>query len=412
MTESVRDYLGEAVIKALRRPVLDDARGLPAKVYTDQQFLAMENAHLFPSTWTGVAFASDVPQPGDVMPFELCGIPLILLRGEDGQVRVFQNVCRHRATIVVQAPLTAQSMLKCPYHGWVYGLDGALIATPFWDGTADSHRLPVDASCNGLVAVRCDVWNHVVFVNLDGKALPLLEYLAPMQTELEHLAIDELEVGHREEWTFNANWKLVMENWEVYHHVWVHEGVFDRMSDEVDLRTGEPYTDMIADGNALLLRYKASRPQTWARRRPNVPGQPLPPVRQVAPRETPHSTANAVLPNTTVTINDTAFVPAIYLPIAPGKTLARMAWYFAPGAAQDERFRPHIEKVLDRWLGPTRRFEDKGGIRPQDHHCMELQQRARSSPVADDVKFSTTWEANVRYFQDWVLRRLERVEEV
>jgi choline monooxygenase len=146
-------------------------------------------------------------------------VPLVLVHGADRELRVFQNVCRHRATIVVQAPQRGQSNLKCPYHGWVYGLDGALKATPFWDGTADSHRLPVDASCNGLVPVRAGVWNHVVFVNLDGQAQSLLDYLAPMNKELEHLDIAELEVGYREEWTFAANWKLVMEYWEVYHHV-------------------------------------------------------------------------------------------------------------------------------------------------------------------------------------------------
>ena len=117
----------------------------------------MENERLFPSTWTGVAFG--VPNAGDAVPFEFCGLPLVMVRGADGEVRVFQNVCRHRATIVVQEPLQGQSTLKCPYHGWVYGLDGAL-SDSFWDGTADSRRLPVDASCNGLVPVRSSVWNR------------------------------------------------------------------------------------------------------------------------------------------------------------------------------------------------------------------------------------------------------------
>ena len=83
-----------------------------------------------------------------------------------------------------------------------------------------------------------------------------------------------------------------------------------------------------------------------------------------------------------------------------------MAWYFAPGAGSDERYESARSAILDRWLGPSRKFEDRQGIRPQDHRCMELQQAARYSPVADDVKFSATWEANVRYFQDWLTRRL------
>ena len=219
-------------------------------------------------------------------------------------------------TVVVQTPVRGASNLKCPYHGWTYGLDGALKATPFWDGTAASRNLPVDADCNGLVPVRADVWNHVVFVNLDGSAEPLGSYLAPMHAELAHLDIQNLQLGHRQEWTFAANWKLVMENWEVYHHVWVHEGVFDRMSDEVDVATGEPYTEMIADGNSLFLRYKPNRPEPPARQ---VDYAPLPQVPGIAGREQPHSIANAILPNATVTINDTTYAPAIYIPVAPGK---------------------------------------------------------------------------------------------
>ena len=404
MAQTAREFMGERAIEALRRPALEEARGLPASLYTSQEFFEIEQRRLFPRTWVGIAFDTDVPAPGDAIPFTICGLPVILVRDGSGEVRVLHNVCRHRATIVLERAAKGLSTLKCPYHGWVYGTDGSLKATPFWDGTASSHRRPVDAAGNGLVQVRSGVWNHVVFVNLDGQAEPLDAYLAPMTAELDHLDIQGLELGHRLDWTFRANWKLVMENWEVYHHVWVHEGVFDKMSDEVDLTTGEPYTDMIADGNVMMLRYKASRPPAVPR---PVHGPALPPVPARYEKIGPTSAANAVLPNTTVTIGPVAYAPAIYVPIAPGLTEARMAWYFAPGAASGARFEASREAVLDRWLGPTRSFEDRQGIRAQDHHCMELQQAARSSPVADDVKFSSTWESNVRYFQDWLVTRID-----
>ncbi|MBT6274188.1 MAG: aromatic ring-hydroxylating dioxygenase subunit alpha [Chromatiales bacterium] len=399
MPLQINELLNEATIRALRDPVLDAARGLPASVYTSGEFFAREQDTLFPSTWMGIAFDTDVPLVGDGLPLEICGLPVILTRDDTGTVRVLHNVCRHRATIVLDAPCHGAKTFNCPYHGWVYGLDGALKATPFWDGTPDSHRMPVDADRNGLVPVRTGVWNHVVFVNLDGLAPPLNEYLAPMDAELAHLDIPDLDLAHRRDWSFKANWKLVMENWEVYHHVWVHEGVFDRMSDEVNIKTGVPYTEMAADGNSLFLRYTPDRPGNRA-------NNGLPPVPRRFEPTRAHSVANAVLPNTTVTISDTSYAPAIYVPIAPGVTEARMAWYLAPEAATGPDYEMARERVLDRWLGATRRFEDRRGIRPQDHRCMELQQMARVSPVADDVKFSTTWEANVRYFQDWVVRQL------
>ena len=313
----------------------------------------------------------------------------------------FSTTC---ATIVLDQPCAGAKTLKCPYHGWVYGLDGELKATPFWDGTADAHHRPVEAGGSGLVPVRSAVWNHVVFVNLSGDAEPLEEYLAPMAAELGHLALDTLEPGHDESWTFGANWKLVMENWEVYHHVWVHDGVFDRMSDEADLETGQPHSDAIADGNVMILRYRESRP----RRAPDPAVARLPPLPERHPRDRPFGVANAVLPNTTVSVGNNAYAPAIYLPVGPGLTLARMAWYFAPGAGAGPEHASGRAATLDRWLGPTRRFEDGQGIRPQDHRCMELQQAARTSPVADDVRFSPVWEPCVRYFQDWVVRRIDQ----
>ena len=404
MAHTAREFIGEHAIEALRRPALDEARGLPAALYTSHEFFDLEQHRLFPRTWTGIAFDTDVPAPGDAVPLTVCGLPVILVRDGSGEVRVLHNVCRHRATIVLERPARGLSTFKCPYHGWVYGTDGSLKATPFWDGTADSHKCPVDAAGNGLVPVRSGVWNHVVFVNLDGRAEPLETWLAPMAAELDHLDVQGLEIGHRLDWTFKANWKLVMENWEVYHHVWVHEGVFDKMSDEVDPATGEIYTDMIADGNVMMLRYTKNRPPPALR---SVNGPELPPVPVRYEKTEPTGAANAVLPNTTVTIGAAAYAPAIYVPIAPGLTEARMAWYFASGAATGETFETSREAVLDRWLGPTRSFGDRQGIRPQDHRCMELQQAARSSLVADDVKFSATWEANVRYFQDWVVTRID-----
>ena len=84
-----------------------------------------------------------------------------------------------------------------------------------------------------------------------------------------------------------------------------------------------------------------------------------------------------------------------------------MAWYYVGDAATDRKYADARKRALDRWLGETRRFEDRGGIRSQDHSCMELQQAARSSPVADDVRFSPTWETNVHYFQGWLVDHLQ-----
>ena len=401
---TLQEFVDEAAISALSRPALADARGLPARVYTSEGFFALEQQRLFPRTWTGVAFDSDLPEPGDAIPTSVAGVPIIILRDAAGTVRAFHNVCRHRATIVLTEPCRGLRQLQCPYHAWTYGLDGALVATPFWDGTAKAEKQPVDVEANGLVPVRTEVWNHVIFVNLSENAEALEDYLGPMAAECSHLDMEALECGHRASWEFKANWKLVMDNWEVYHHVWVHEGIFDRMSDDVDLETGEPYTDMVADGNVMVLRANDRRPE----RKPDAgrDGSVLPPLPTRNGAGQKHGAANAVLPNTTLTMGPSAYVPAIYVPVAPGVTRAEMAWYFAPGAGKGAKHAEARDAAIDRWLGPRRTLSDRQGIRAQDHRCMELQQAARASPVADDVKFSPVWEADVRYFQTWLVDRL------
>ena len=405
MTQTAREFMGERAIEALRQPALEEARGLPASLYTSEEFFDIEQRRLFPRTWVGIAFDTDVPAPGDAIPLTVCGLPVILVRDEGGEVRVLHNVCRHRATIVLERAAKGLRTLKCPYHGWVYGTDGSLKATPFWDGTADSHRCPVDAAGNGLVRVRFGVWNHVVFVNLDGQAEPLDAYLAPMTAELDHLDIPGLELGHRLDWTFKANWKLVMENWEVYHHVWVHEGVFDKMSDEVDLATGEPYTDMIADGNVMMLRYRKTRPPAVSR---PAHGPALPPVpTRYEKTETDRSRQRGVAeyhrhhrPGRLCTGD---------LRADRSRASPRRAWRGTshPALPPAHDSRRAARQFWTDGSDPTRRFEDRQGIRSQDHRCMELQQAARVSPVADDVKFSATWETNVRYFQDWLVTRID-----
>ena len=395
------DILGAESIARLRQPI-ETARGLPSPAYTSQEFFDLEQRELFPKSWMSVCFVEDVAEPGDAIPVVAAGVPIVVLRAENGEVRAFHNVCRHRATIVLQEPAKRLRHLQCLYHAWTYGLDGSLKATPYFDGTPDAANAGIDRARYGLVPVRCGVWNHVVFINLDGDAPPLEEVVKPAEEEFAPIDLGDLRLGHRLTWEFDANWKLVFDNWEVYHHVWVHEGVFDRMTDEVDIRTGKPYTDSIADGDVMILHV---RPESPRHHNPGLPAE-LPPIPQRQHERTFLAAAVAILANTTATTTSQSYQPVIYTPISPNRTRATMAWYYASEAA-DPKYDEIRERSLDRWLGPTRRFEDRGGIRSQDFVCMQLQQAARGSVVADEVLFSPTWEANVQDFQKWLIDRLE-----
>ena len=403
MATTAADILGKDAIEALFRPI-EEARGLPTKAYTSQEFYDLEQQVLFPKTWVGVAFDTDVPEPGDAIPISASGLPLIIVRDSKGEVRAFHNVCRHRATIILQKPETGLSNLQCPYHAWTWDLEGNLKATPYFDGTPNSENFQVDPKENGLVPVRCGVWNHIVFINLTGNAPPLEEYVAPAAEQYSCFDLDDMKLGYRIEWEYAANWKLVNDNWENYHNTWIHAGIFDKMSDEVNVETGELYTDQLGTGSVITLAGNDKRPADARKPTASVPNPPLPiPLKPGAKQG---GGSNSILPNTTVSWGGPTYAPVVYTPIAPDRTLARMAFYFAGEAAASDKYAEAREYSLDRWLGHTQTLEDRTGIRPQDHSCMELQQRARMSPAADRVQFSPTWENNIHYFQKWVVEHL------
>ena len=125
-------------LDAVSRPI-EAARGLPNEHYTSQSVYGEEREALLFRNWAGVGTASDVPEPGDVMPVDLAGMPMILVRDHVGEVRVFQNTCRHRGMMLVQEPGNLRGTIRCPYHSWCYNLDGSLRATPHVGGPGRPH---------------------------------------------------------------------------------------------------------------------------------------------------------------------------------------------------------------------------------------------------------------------------------
>src|SRR5215470_9957457 len=173
------DFIGDQEIAALEGP-LGQAVGLPGRVFS-AEFFEVEQRTLFPRVWCPVAFASDIPDPGDAVPVELAGWPIVLLRGEDGEIRAFLNICRHRAMRVVTQPAKRCKSFTCPWHAWTYDLAGRLIATPKLGGDRLSGDEAFPTAGLALMPVRVDRWLDLIFVNIDGKAPPLDEHLRPLE---------------------------------------------------------------------------------------------------------------------------------------------------------------------------------------------------------------------------------------
>src|SRR5271169_3828665 len=154
------------------------ASTLPALLYFSAETFDTERARIFASTWQVVGHVRQAASPGDYFTFDLIGEPLLIVRGEDGTLRGFYNVCRHRAGNPASG-CGNRKLFRCAYHGWTYRLDGALLVTPEFGGVED-----FDPRDFGLAPVRLEEWFNLIFVNLDPEARPLRESLGelPCQT--------------------------------------------------------------------------------------------------------------------------------------------------------------------------------------------------------------------------------------
>ena len=127
-------------LSSVMQPVAT-AKGLPNAHYVDPAAFDEERTSVLFANWSGVGFAKDVPNEGDAKPVDFLGVPLLILRDADDQVRVYQNTCRHRGMILVSEETNIRGTIRCPYHSWCYGLDGKLRSTPHVGGPGQNLSL-------------------------------------------------------------------------------------------------------------------------------------------------------------------------------------------------------------------------------------------------------------------------------
>jgi choline monooxygenase len=199
-----------------RRPVLE-AETLPPEAYTSPEFYRREVERIFLKEWNFMGRADLIPNPGDYFAAELAGVPLIVVRDQQGQVRAFANTCRHRGTQLVEGEGHCRAF-KCPYHSWVYGLDGSLLGAPEMQQTAG-----FDPAHYGLIPIKLETWGGFLFVNFDPASRGLGEHLGDLPEKLACYRLEEMVCTRRKVWELACNWKLFVENaMEEYHIATVH----------------------------------------------------------------------------------------------------------------------------------------------------------------------------------------------
>ena len=186
-------------------------------LYLDPALFALEQERLWARTWLYVGHESSVPAPGDFHATELAGRPVLMLRGQDGAVRVLPNRCAHKGAQLVTDPRgNVGKTLRCPYHGWSYRLDGALIATPGREGYAGSDFAQSDAAA-GLRPCASAIHRGFVFARLSGRGPDFQAWAGPMLQVLDNMA-DRSPAGRLRvagpplRALVRCNWKVYLEN--------------------------------------------------------------------------------------------------------------------------------------------------------------------------------------------------------
>ena len=351
---------------------------LPASAYTDPGLLGAELEHGFAGGWCSIGFGADVAHAGDVRPVLLAGRPLLMTRDAQGRLHVFHNACRHRGLELVDAPASARKNLRCPYHSWCYDLDGALRLTPYWNGEARS--LPADEvrAASGLLPVRFALFADVVFVNLDGRAAPFDEFIAPLAERWTPYDLSLLRHDSGRDFHIPANWKLVAENFlDGYHVPWTHSQV------------GGPETALQFEDSWLsedlfgfhMPRGEADKPKS-TEPMPQQPG--LPESLRFA------QDLVCVFPNTLLLMTPGWFQAITVQPDGVAACDERFAVYYMGDEAMSEtraEQRRAFTAALER-------------VNEQDLPILERLQRGRASPAADRLLFSPFWDGCGRRFHD------------
>lgn len=226
---AISEYTDDAPVGTTITTV--DARRTPVRIpaarYTDPAWAELEMTHVWPRVWQLACTIDHVARPGDWFEYQLGKYSVVIVRGDDGVLRAFQNVCLHRGNELCHGSGAGMTELRCAYHRWSWDLQGRLREVPSRKGfgVLRNDDFP-------LVPVRVDTWGPFVFVNYDPTAPTLAEYLAPMPDDIAWIGLDEFRCSAVVTVPLPANWKVCIEAFsETYHVQGIHREMLPMCDD-------------------------------------------------------------------------------------------------------------------------------------------------------------------------------------
>jgi Rieske 2Fe-2S family protein len=369
-----------AAVELVLRPY-DQALTLPGEAYASPAVFEWEVAHFFEGSWACIGRAADlgVDRPGDQVAVQVGRQSFLLVRGDDRVVRAFHNICRHRGHELLAVGQTRhQRGIKCPYHAWVYGLEGDCRATPRFDVDGfEKTSFP-------LIGARLTEWQGWLFLNASGDAPAFAEQVGNLDMVVNDYVPATLQLGARHEYELQANWKIVVENYlECYHCSEIHPELCKVTPPESDHAYPELSGGAWVGGPMELRDFAETMSLT---------GESLGvPIRSVPEQKLRMVGYAAFLPNLLISPHPDYLMTHRLVPLAPDRTWIECAWYFPEEAFAKEGF--STDYASEFWDVTNR----------EDWSACESVQRGMGSPGHRQGPFSI-WEVDVFRAQSMIAR--------
>lgn len=345
---------------------------IPTARHTSTEFHDLEQRHLWPNTWVIAARAEDVPAPGDYVTFDNLGVPLLIVRGTDGEIRCFYNTCQHRGAPVVRDTQGSARRLRCQYHSWTYEIDGGtLVSVP---DERDFVDLDWEQRC--LPQASCATAAGFVFVNRNPDATPLRDWLGPAWEMLEPFQGERLREVYRESHIVPCNWKVTAEAFlEVYHfrHIHSHDGVsvLDNRGAAMGLYPNGHSRMVTPFSRQSIERVGMAAWDDWH----HLDQTPYPTIDGVPAMVDCTSSAVSLFPNAIVPLGRIGFPINLFWPI--DKDTTRLEWiYYALPPDGEDHFDP--EQLPEHWQHRRNVYNQ---IMAEDERNMAPMQRSMESPA-------------------------------
>ena len=369
MVERLKAFLGEDGYHRALAP-MDKASGLPNPAYWSQDWFELKQERIFRRAWVFAGARGQLPKPGDIKPVEIGGVPIILVHGSDGEIRGFQNVCRHRGMQLVDAPCQ-KAALTCPYHNWTYGLDGRLRARPHFHG-ADRGDTFKDGGGEllDLIPVRIAEFHGCLFANMSGTADPLDIWMQPLLDELKAFDLSAIRWAGKIDFEVRSNWKLVYENYMENYHVFA---LHPRLTEfaPMDTRSAGCWR-----GNTFINGYRF--PKTEAGRGDGLPHYP-----GLNPDDASRGTWFLTMPHFAVEVFPDQFTVLVAYPDAPDRCREELhIFLIGDEAATGATYADARQAVFDMWRD----------LNNEDISILEGMMHGRRCPGYDGGRLSPHWE--------------------